>query len=84
MDKTQRSYDQFAAVYDGINAAMPNGLKRAAEQFLGGLPKNPRCVDVGCGVGRDMAWLEAHGAVMTGVDFSMGCWLERELVCVVS
>ncbi|MDX2006676.1 MAG: methyltransferase domain-containing protein [Meiothermus sp.] len=72
MDKTQRTYDQFAAVYDDTNAAMPDGLKRAAAQFLGRLPKNPHCVDVGCGVGRDMAWLKTHGAVITGVNFSIG------------
>ena len=70
MDETQAAYEKFAAQFDAMFADMPPSLVQAATRFLELLPANPHVLDVGCGPGRDMAWLEARGATMTGVDFS--------------
>ena len=42
------------------------------ERFLGYLAKGARLLDVGCGSGRDMAWMEAQGFRTVGIDLSSG------------
>lgn len=64
------SYDEWAAVFAQQNAAMPEPVERLAARFLGLLPCAPDVLDVGCGHGRDMAWFEARGATVVGVDIS--------------
>jgi SAM-dependent methyltransferase len=71
-------YDRLAPAFAARNAAAPPSISGAAgPAFLalaraaaGGLP--PAVVEVGCGPGRDMAWLEAHGAAVMGLDLSAG------------
>jgi ubiquinone/menaquinone biosynthesis C-methylase UbiE len=63
-------YNGWAADFDALNAEMPEPLIVLGEQLLRSLPARPRILDVGCGPGRDMAWFEARGASMTGIDIS--------------
>lgn len=71
--------DPHAAAYDAIvgefvqrNAAMPASLSALATALLARLPVAPRLLDLGCGPGRDMAWLEGAGASVVGLDLSPG------------
>ena len=65
-------YDEIAAEFAAINAEMPPGSVALAEALLAELPTAPEVLDAGCGHGRDMAWLEARGARVTGLDVSPG------------
>jgi ubiquinone/menaquinone biosynthesis C-methylase UbiE len=71
--------DAHAAAYDAIvaefvqrNAAMPPTLGDLGRQLLECLPVPARVLDLGCGPGRDMAWFEAAGATVVGLDVSAG------------
>ena len=66
------AYDHAAVEFAQINAEMPQQLLEMGTQLLARLGPAPRILDLGCGSGRDMAWLEAQGAVVTGVDLSAG------------
>jgi ubiquinone/menaquinone biosynthesis C-methylase UbiE len=63
-------YDRIAARFEQQNAEMPASLVALGDRLLARLPQRPEIVDIGCGPGRDMAWFEAHGASMTGIDVS--------------
>jgi SAM-dependent methyltransferase len=72
---TIRSYDADAAAYatdweDG--QAAPDDLRAVVAQWFGPGPT----ADVGCGSGRDTAWLDAHGYPATGYDASAGLLAE--------
>lgn len=64
------AYDQLAARYAEVNAAMPEEVIVAADQFLQMLPSVPHVLDVGCGHGRDAVWFEVHGCAVTSADLS--------------
>jgi len=71
--------DRHAAVYDGCvddfvarNGDIPAPVAAVGEELLGRLGAAPRILDLGCGPGRDMAWLEARGASVVGLDVSAG------------
>jgi ubiquinone/menaquinone biosynthesis C-methylase UbiE len=63
-------YDRLAARFEQLNAEMPESLVALGERMLARLPPHPQTLDVGCGPGRDMAWFEARGASVTGIDVS--------------
>jgi ubiquinone/menaquinone biosynthesis C-methylase UbiE len=63
-------YDRIAARFEQLNADMPASLVALGDRMLARLPRHPRILDIGCGTGRDMAWFEARGASMTGIDVS--------------
>ncbi len=68
-------YDKAALLYAKRNAAMREGVEERAALFmkmLGPSEAQPRVLDLGCGAGRDMAWLEGHGARVVGADLSAG------------
>jgi SAM-dependent methyltransferase len=69
-DCMQAAYDQIAAQYAARNAAMPQALVAAGSRFLELLGSAVPILDVGCGAGRDMAWLESRGATVVGADLS--------------
>jgi SAM-dependent methyltransferase len=75
----QTAYDQIAERYATVNADMPPETLAAAERFLGLVESNARILDLGCGPGRDMAWFEAQGAVVVGVDLSPGMLAQARL-----
>ncbi len=71
-EQTRAAYDQIVTKYAAINAAMPPELATAADRFLQLIGPGARVLDVGCGAGRDMAWLEGLGLTVVGTDFSSG------------
>jgi SAM-dependent methyltransferase len=75
----QAAYDRIAARYAAVNTDMPPETLAAAEHFLGLVESNARILDLGCGPGRDMAWFEAHGAAVVGVDLSVGMLAQARL-----
>lgn len=70
--RTSAAYDRIAADYAARNAAMPPNLLDVGARFLARAGPGRHVLDVGCGAGRDMAWLEAQGAEVIGVDLSTG------------
>lgn len=75
-DRTISAYDRIAPLYAERNAAMPEELAACATWFLAQIGPGAGILDVGCGAGRDMAWMEARGARATGVDLSAGMLAE--------
>jgi ubiquinone/menaquinone biosynthesis C-methylase UbiE len=69
-NQTRAAYDQIAARYAQVNAAMPAQLATAAARLRQLVGPRALVLDVGCGAGRDMAWLERLGLNITGVDYS--------------
>ncbi len=76
MDKaTLKAYDRDATGFADDWAAQPppSDLHAAVERFF--LPGQPTA-DIGCGSGRDAAWLDRHGYPTTGFDASDGLLTE--------
>ncbi len=71
-DRMRATYDTIAASFAEQTARMPVQYEDMGRRFLALLPVSSSILDVGCGAGRDMAWLEALGAGVTGVDLSPG------------
>lgn len=70
--RIQAAYDQIAPHYAARNSEMRDGLIDLAAQFLEMMDKPAYVLDLGCGAGRDMAWLETQGASVVGADLSTG------------
>jgi ubiquinone/menaquinone biosynthesis C-methylase UbiE len=66
------AYDQLAAAYAEKNAAMPPAYLDLGPRFLALVQPGRAVLDVGCGAGRDLAWLTEHGASVVGGDRSAG------------
>ncbi len=74
------AYDRIAPDYAAINGAMPPNLAVLNARFLAHLGPAARVLDLGCGPGRDMAWMEAQGIAVTGVDLSAGMLAQARTV----
>src|SRR5512142_2790989 len=77
--QNQAAYDQIAGRFAERNAEMLPYLIEEAERLLDALRALRRAdraarliMDLGCGAGRDAAWLEDHGARVIGADLSIG------------
>lgn len=71
--RVQVAYDQIAEAYAcRWHSCMPDSLVDLARELLLRTGRGARIVEVGCGTGRDMAWLESQGARVTGIDLSSG------------
>lgn len=70
--RMQDAYDHIAPDYAIRNATMPPAVIDIGRRFLAMIAPQARVLDVGCGCGRDMAWMEAQGARVTGIDLSRG------------
>ena len=68
----EAAYDTIAVQFEARHGAMPSELRAAADRFLQQAGAGARVLDLGCGTGRDMAWLEALDAPVVGADLSMG------------
>lgn len=77
---TQATYDKIAPAFAKANAEMPENLLRDAQKFIETLPKKGRCLDLGCGAGRDTAWLEQQGLNILGADLSIGMLTEARKI----
>jgi ubiquinone/menaquinone biosynthesis C-methylase UbiE len=71
-NRMQAAYDQIAEEFANVNANMPPELAADADLFLDLAGPGARLLDLGCGAGRDMAWLESQGATVVGSDLSAG------------
>ncbi|HEX6483750.1 MAG TPA: methyltransferase domain-containing protein [Ktedonobacteraceae bacterium] len=65
--QAEEAYDLITQQYAVRHQAMPPRIVELGERFLGYLAPGARLLDVGCGAGRDMAWMEAHGFRTTGI-----------------
>ncbi len=70
--RMEAAHDRVAAQYAEQNAIMPPLLVEFATRFLTRLEPGANILDVGCGDGRHMAWMEAQGLHATGIDISTG------------
>ena len=70
-DKTNRIYDTgaagFAAEWEDVQDP-PDDLRAAVDAYF----RPGATVDIGCGSGRDSAWLNAQGFDVVGIDASRG------------
>lgn len=64
-------YDRWSSVYD-VDANPLTALESPIVQARLGDVAGLEAVDLGCGTGRHTAWLAAHGARVTALDFSEG------------
>ncbi|HLX01918.1 MAG TPA: class I SAM-dependent methyltransferase [Trinickia sp.] len=69
-EKTLAAYDEAAASFadDWIGQPAPNDMYRLLSQYFEPGPT----ADIGCGAGRDVAWLAANGFDASGYDASEG------------
>jgi SAM-dependent methyltransferase len=76
------AYDQIAGRFAERNAEMLPYIVDSAERWLEAIHQAGSSalpvLDLGCGTGRDTAWLEAHGAYMLGADLSRGMLVEAQ------
>jgi len=78
------AYNQIVDAYASRNhASMADNLVALAQQLISEAGSNAHILDVGCGTGRDIAWLEAQGVTVTGIDLSAGM-LAYARRCVIS
>lgn len=71
--QVQAAYDQMVEAYASRNHSnMPDNLITLARKLIQHAGHGAHVIDVGCGTGRDMAWLETHGVTVTGIDLSSG------------
>ena len=69
--RIQSAYARIADEYARINSGpMPGDLLAAAALMAERAGPVGSIIDIGCGPGRDMAWFEARGVRVTGVDLS--------------
>jgi 2-polyprenyl-3-methyl-5-hydroxy-6-metoxy-1,4-benzoquinol methylase len=76
-EKTLAAYDTAAAAFaDDWNAqSAPGDMYRLLRQYF----KLGRTADIGCGAGRDVAWLAANGFDTHGYDASEGLLREARI-----
>jgi len=88
--QNRAAYDQIAARFAERNAEMLPYVIESAQRLLAGMQTAGKAslpiLDLGCGTGRDMAWLESQGAKMIGADLSGGmlaeaCRIARGPLC---
>lgn len=68
----QAAYDETADEYAARYGGDFPGLDDWRARFLARVKEGEPILEVGCGPGRDMAWLEAQGWPVVGVDLSVG------------
>ena len=66
---TEQAYDRWAAQYD-TNFNRTRDLEAFALRETVGKITADRCLEIGCGTGKNTEWLATHCAHVTAVDFS--------------
>lgn len=70
-DRVQSAYDRIANVFDQYSRAeLPPRLAALGHAIIRQVGAGGRILDVGCGTGAAMAWFEARGLRVTGLDLS--------------
>jgi ubiquinone/menaquinone biosynthesis C-methylase UbiE len=77
--ETTATYDRVAPRFRERNGAMVPEIEASLTAFLNAAPDGA-ILDAGCGTGRDMAWMEAKGAQVTGIDASRGMLSEARKI----
>jgi ubiquinone/menaquinone biosynthesis C-methylase UbiE len=76
------AYDQIAGRFAERNADMPPYLLALAARLLDAVGPSSHTalpvLDLGCGTGRDCAWLQNQGVYMMGADLSTGMLKEAQ------
>ncbi len=71
--KVQAAYNQIVLDFAQRNHFyMADNLVALAHEMVQHIGQKGSLVDIGCGTGRDMAWFESQGILITGIDLSMG------------
>lgn len=78
-DPTIDAYDRMAEEYARVHSMLPDVLAEYGRRMLSQLGPGAQILDVGCGPGHYMAWLEAKGALVTGLDLSRGMLAQARL-----
>ena len=68
--RTQLAYDQIAPDFAATYAAMPPNLAALADRLARHVGPRGAIADIGCGHGRDTAWLERTNHLTIGFDLS--------------
>lgn len=87
LQTNQSAYDQVAGQYARRNGEMTPDLLSFASDFArlfssSDRPLTPdvRILDIGCGAGRDLAWMQEHFPNCFGADLTMGMLTEARQV----
>jgi SAM-dependent methyltransferase len=70
------AYDQVAAEFARQNGVVPDHFLEVGPRFLAQVERGRVILDLGCGAGRDLAWLSAQGAEVVGGDLSLGMLMQ--------
>ncbi len=71
--KTEEAYDQWAATYDHVDNPMIRVVEEALPPLTVGIGPLYTVLELGCGTGRNLAYMREHGATcVVGVDLSAG------------
>lgn len=68
----QHTYHHIAAQFAAVTADMPEAVANSIEKFLSQIRPDGLILDLGCGPGRDLAWMEARRAHVVGADLAFG------------
>jgi len=71
-ERMQEAYDRIAPEYTVRYGEVAPVVADWGMRFLRLLERRARILDVGCGPGQYMAWLEAHDMSVVGMDLSAG------------
>jgi ubiquinone/menaquinone biosynthesis C-methylase UbiE len=66
----RQTYDRIAPEFAARNALMPANLVALADRLARHAGQDGLILDIGCGPGRDTAWLERSGRRVVGLDLS--------------
>ncbi len=78
--RTQLTYDQIAAAFAATYAAMPPNLAALADRLAQHVGPRGIIADIGCGHGRDTAWLERTNRLVIGFDLSFQMLLQAKTI----
>lgn len=78
-EQVEAAYDQIADRYAALTSVIPVRIVEFGERFLSHLPPTARVLDIGCGPGYHMAWMEAQGFRATGIDLSNEMLIQARL-----
>ena len=76
----RQSYDRVAEEFAARNSAMPDTIAQMGRLFVQRLQAARPVLDIGCGTGRDLAWLGSQGVDAIGADLSVGMLQQARLI----